>query len=152
MESWVPLFVAVVAGVAAISVAFWNSRGESAELRQLRAMNEVISGLDADATEAVAFMAARDALLKRVAESVRTAPRRRGVALSLAGGVVIIAALVWGAATVVPALSTSQVEALLNVLAIVVAAGAVAMGWLVSDAFKTTHRRSRRRMRDRSQR
>jgi hypothetical protein len=82
MESWVPLFVAIIAGVAAVSVAFWNSRGESAELRQLKAMNEVLTGM-LDSQEKETFTAARDELARRVAEWVSATPRRRRQAVGI---------------------------------------------------------------------
>lgn len=91
MDAWVPLFAAFVAAVAALGVALLNNRGESAELRQLKALNEVITGMPASA-EKVVLERSRDMLAKRVARWVRTAPTRRRQAFFLSVGVVAIAA------------------------------------------------------------
>lgn len=108
MESWVPLFVAIVGAIAAIGVAFWNSRGESAELRQLKAMNEVLAGMSPSA-ERETLEAARNALVRRVARWVQTAPLRRRQAVVLSIGVVSFA---------------------VGIVVLVVAwPGAVALGW-----------------------
>lgn len=68
--------VAVIGAIAAISVAFWNSRGDFAELRQLKSMNEVIATMP-EGKHKEMFETARDALSVRVASRVVFAPGRR---------------------------------------------------------------------------
>jgi len=74
---WIPLWVALVAAIGAFSVAYWNSRGESAQLRQLRSMNEVLTGLPNGEHSTEAFKVARDALALQVAQRV-VGPSRAG--------------------------------------------------------------------------
>ena len=76
MGEWIPLMVAVVGAIAAIGVAFWNSRGDFAELRQLKSMNEVLATMPEGEHKKV-FGTARDALSVRVASRVASAPGRR---------------------------------------------------------------------------
>ena len=149
MDQWVPLFVAVVGAVAAVGVAFWNSRGESAELRQLKAMNEVLSGLDAETEGAKTFVSARDELLVRVAARVSSAPTRRSYTLIIAGGVVAIAGIVVTLWLTVPAMTDAQAAALGNIFLIVVALGGLGMGWLLPDAIGTSAAKAGRRARRR---
>ncbi|MCK2024580.1 hypothetical protein KZC52_16755 [Microbacterium sp. kSW2-24] len=144
MEQWVPLFVAVVGAVAAVSVAFWNSRGESAELRQLKAMNEVIAGLSDFPSGMSQFTEARNDLLMRVARRVKSAPKRRNAAVGIAAGVVVVAFAAWAFATYVPTLTTEQASTLAQVLVIVVSLAGLAMGWLGMDAAKAASNRARR--------
>lgn len=95
MEDWVPLYVAAVASVTALGVAFWNSRGEFAELKQLRSMNEALSGMDPNAEMRV-LKQARDRLAVRIAARVSAAPARRrltwwvvSIALAIAAVVIL---------------------------------------------------------------
>lgn len=90
--------VAAVGAIAAIGVAFWNSRGDFAELRQLKSMNEVLATMPEGEHKNV-FATSRDALSVRVASRVASAPGRRRriwaivlgiVALGLAAGVVVL--------------------------------------------------------------
>ncbi|MCP1427531.1 flagellar basal body-associated protein FliL [Microbacterium foliorum] len=77
MAQWIPLFVAVVAAATAIGVAFWNSRGESAELRQLKALNEALSAMSGPTKNTEAIERARDELALRVAAWISSGPARR---------------------------------------------------------------------------
>lgn len=64
---WSGFAVPVVAGSVAIVVAIYNTRGETAALRRLKAMNDVIEKLPAGSEVLASFTAARDALAQRVA-------------------------------------------------------------------------------------
>jgi len=63
---WGVLAVPVVAGLGAIAVAIYNTRGETASLRRLKAMNDVIEKLPKDSEVLATFSAARDVLAQRV--------------------------------------------------------------------------------------
>lgn len=71
---WSGLSVPVIAGSAAIVVAILNTRGETAALRRLKAMNDVIEKLPKDSEVLSNFSAARDVLAQRVAIRV-TGPK-----------------------------------------------------------------------------
>lgn len=116
--------VGIVGAVGAVSVAFWNSRGESGELRQLKAMNEVVQKLDLAADEAIAFLDARDALLVRVAARTMTAPARRTTAGWIASLVVVVGIVILGTSLLYPHVN-SDVARWLNVL---VSTGVGALG------------------------
>lgn len=64
---WTGLSVPVIAGSAAIAVAIYNTRGETAALRRLKAMNDVIEKLPEESEVLLNFSAARDVLAQRVA-------------------------------------------------------------------------------------
>lgn len=102
MEQWVPLLVAIVGAVAAIGVSFWNSRGESAELRQLKAMNEAMAGMPTTAPQTRALAAARDDLAVRVAARVTTAPSRRRLGWVITGSVAALAIIIAAGALILP--------------------------------------------------
>lgn len=94
MGEWVPLIVGVVAAVTTVAVAAWNGRGESAALRRLKALTEVLEqplGSRAKANLEIA----RDILAVRVA--------KREVASSLSGRLALFGgvALASAAATVI---------------------------------------------------
>lgn len=136
-----PLFVAIVAGIAAISVAFWNSRGESAELRQLKAMNEVLAGMSAS-REKDTFTAARDELARRVAEWVTAAPRRRRQAVNftvIGGGLGLATLGVFAAWPTFAKLGWDP--AVVNVVAALAAAVVPIMIAWSEGAFRTRKRR-----------
>lgn len=88
--------VAAVGAIAAIGVAFWNTRGESIELRQLKAMNEAEESLAEGSEEAAAFARARDALAVRIALRVMTAPGRRRLGWYITFAIVVLGVLVTG--------------------------------------------------------
>ena len=134
MEMWVPLIVATVAAVASISVAFWNSRGESAELRQLKGMNEVLANLKSDSEEKRAFTNARDALLVRVAARTIAAPARRRLAVFTATLVFGTGMLVVGVAILWPTLSPEGTGILSAVGALAAAAGGLISGYRANRA------------------
>jgi len=96
---WGVLAVPVVAGMGAIAVAIYNTRGETASLRRLKAMNDVIEKLPKDSAVTTRFSEARDDLAQRVAARTSTNPRSTSRwlwALPLAGAV-IFGAAVWTA-------------------------------------------------------
>jgi hypothetical protein len=129
MEQWVLLYAAGIAAVATIGVAIWNSRGESAELRQLKAMNEVLAQVGESAPAAEVFADARNGLLVRAAAHIATAPRRRRVIwislvviVAVAG--LVIALWLWGAALapiVVDAATGAAVAALITAVGVAAA-------------------------------
>ena len=126
MNEWVPLFGAAVTTVGVIGVAFWNSRGESKDIRQLRAMNEVIEGLPSDSDATRAFVDARDGLLVRVAAGIASLPRRRRlvwVVIGFAAAAVALVVIGWLAT---PLLSEMALNTISVVAAALVATGALA--------------------------
>jgi hypothetical protein len=102
MEDWVPLYVALVASLTAIGVAFWNTRGEFAELKQLRSMNEALTGMEGSIEREV-LVRARDKLAVRIAARVTAAPGRRRLIWTVLGTVLGVLGLtslvVWLAPT-----------------------------------------------------
>lgn len=124
METWLPLYVAVVGALGAIGVAFWNSRGESSDLRQLKAMNDVLTSLPADADATEAFSNARDGLVVRVAAHTAATPRRRRLAWRIAQIVLGLAVAVGGVLLAAPLLTANQMSWLVNLVAALSAAGA----------------------------
>lgn len=92
METWmVTLIVAGIAAFTTIGVAWVNGRGESAELKQLRALNEALAAMPTSAFETERLRKSRDALALRVAAWVDQAPSRRRLGLAIAGAVVSLA-------------------------------------------------------------
>lgn len=128
--------VAVVAAVAALGVALWNSRGESGELRQLKALNEALDGMPTSA-ELKSLEEARDILASRVSTWIRRAPARRRLGWSIAASVlgILLALLIFALAGPWLA-SIGWDETALNtaalVLGVVTAGGTVAMQRLIS--------------------
>lgn len=114
MDEWIPLFASTVTVLGALAVALWNSRGESRDVRQLKAMNDVIAGLPADAEATAAFKDARDGMLVRVAAGVASLPRRRRITWSVVGLVLAAATLVFVGwlitPLIAPALSAGAIE------------------------------------------
>ncbi|MCT1395663.1 hypothetical protein M4D51_07975 [Microbacterium sp. p3-SID338] len=99
METWmVTLLVAGIAGVASVSVAWLNVRGESAELKQLKAINEALAGMPTAAPETERLRDSRDVLAVRVAGWIDNAPTRRRLVLYIVGAVVSLAVTVVGLA------------------------------------------------------
>lgn len=64
---WSGLLIGVIAGSVAIVVAIVNTRGETAALRKLKSMNDVLEKMPGDSDVALSFRAARDLLAERVA-------------------------------------------------------------------------------------
>ncbi|MBD8219669.1 hypothetical protein IFU40_13605 [Microbacterium sp. CFBP 13617] len=97
---WIPLLVAFVVGASTLGTAWWNSRGETAALRQLKAMNEALTGLPTSGDVRSKLEAARDRLALRIADSdVRRSTfwRRIGVpGLAIAIGMALTAVGLWG--------------------------------------------------------
>lgn len=128
MEQWIPLLVAAVGACAAIGVAFWNSRGDFSELRQLKSMNEALTTMP-DGEHRKIFATARDDLAVRVAARVASAPRRRRLTwwsvLGVSGLGMVVALLV----LLSPFISEKAAEiasTFAGILAAVVTAGALA--------------------------
>lgn len=136
MGEWVPLFVAAIGAVAAIGVALWNSRGESAELRQLKAMNEVLAGLPDESTERKAFVVARDEVLLRVANRMTTAPARRRFALLVSASVVGLGVAATGVALIAPQL-IREWPVVGAIVALIVAVIGVVAGYITARRSRT---------------
>jgi hypothetical protein len=141
--------VAGVGAVAAVGVAFWNSRGESAELRQLKAMNEALTGM-AESDESLVFLRARNGLAVRVAARVDAAPRRRRVAwitIAVIGAIAIVTAAVVLFAPFLPAWVSSQAaSATVSIVTAVVTLLVALVGMYLTE--KRTAARAQRDARD----
>lgn len=91
---WIPLITSVIAAASVISVAVWNSRGDSGELRRLKAMNEALKDMPSGPKATAQLSEARDALAIKIATRY-TAPTRSwwswGVAWPVIVGVLLIA-------------------------------------------------------------
>ena len=105
MDVWIPLLAAAIAALSALGVAIWSGRGETATLRTLKLMNEVLEGIDTETEEKLAFRQARDVLLIRVATRIESASRRaRVVWIVLVGiltagiviGALLLVTVLWG--------------------------------------------------------
>ena len=131
----VTLFVAGIAAVASVSVAWMNVRGESAELKQLKAINEALAGMPTAAAETEALRASRDKLAARVAAWVDEAPARRRLGWAIAVAVIAVASTV-----VALALSglnfTDPANTWNTVLAIVTTVAAAAVSFIASGSMR----------------
>lgn len=105
MNDWIPLFGPTLTLIGVLGVAVWNGRGESRDIRQLKAMNEVIAGLPTNAEATQAFVDARDGMLVRVAAGIASLPRRRLITWTVVGIVTAALLLVVAGWAVAPYLS-----------------------------------------------
>jgi len=142
---WIPLLVALVVAAGSLGAAWWNTRGESAALRQLKAMNEAIEGIPANRKVANDLSAARDRLAGRIAESdIRRSTfwRRFGIpSLAALTGLALTAFGVWGSLQMQPsaeAVATAQVTALVSVAT----AAVIVVVSVVSNAIAQSRRRA----------
>lgn len=113
MTDWIPLYVAIVGAAAAIGVAFWNSRGDFGELRQLKALNDVLPGLP-EGLEKLLLERTRDVLVARVAKRIAGAPGRRRLVWIIVGAIAVTALVLGAVVALAPSLANSD---LLNAIA-----------------------------------
>ncbi|WZO37212.1 hypothetical protein MRBLWO14_000977 [Microbacterium sp. LWO14-1.2] len=142
METWVvTLLVAGIAAIASVSVAWLNVRGESIELRQLKAINEALEGMPTTAPETIALRVSRDKLAARVAAWVEEAPARRRLGWSIAVAVIAVAITV-----VALALSgfdfTDSADMWNVVLAIVTTVAAAVVSFIASGSTRRIRHRA----------
>lgn len=105
---WVPLIVAIIGAVAAISVSLWNTRGESSALRRLKMMNDILAGLPDGEQGTNAFAAARDELAARITSRLTGPSLWRKVgswALGVLIGVAIVGVSWWASTLIAPSQS-----------------------------------------------
>lgn len=76
VDVFAPLLVALVGAVSACVVAIWNTRGESAAIKRIKAINELISELPPEAKSTHDLLSVRDRLVTRIAARLS---RSRGV-------------------------------------------------------------------------
>ena len=137
----VPLIVAIIGTVSAIAIAIWNTRGESAALRRLKAMNEALEGLKDSGEVREAFKAARDVLAVRMANRV-TGPswwRKFGSwLLGVAIGVAVALAS-WGLTLILPGFDEASAAVTYGV-----AIASTLIGAVASVVAATSTRRYRR--------
>ncbi|MEW1706972.1 hypothetical protein AB0230_06995 [Microbacterium sp. NPDC089190] len=92
---WIPLLVAFVVAATTLGTAWWNTRGESAALRQLKAMNEALTGLPQAGEVRKRFEEARDRLAQRIADSDSKPPAWRRYGIPVLIVVAVIGPLVY---------------------------------------------------------
>lgn len=130
MDEWLPLFGPTITAVGALGVALWNSRGESRDVRQLKAMNDVIAGLPETSDATRAFIDARDGMLVRVAAGVASLPRRRRITwivIAVTLGAAAVAFVGW---LLAPLLSSGTIEMILFSASLIVGlTGVVVVFW-----------------------
>lgn len=67
---WIPIAVAVIAAASTIAVQVWVNRGEPAAIKQIKLLNEAISGMPEEDPGAVALIEARSLLAVRLSRSL----------------------------------------------------------------------------------
>ena len=146
-----PLLVAVVGAISAIGVAFWNSRGESAELRQLKSLNEAIVSMPTQNQNTQALSAARDSVAARVAKRIIEAPARRRLAwvvVAVISAIAVIVGLIVLLSPFIPTWVTSSdfLSWVSVILGGLTAVGAMASGEIVMRTSAKRHSKEAERM------
>lgn len=94
LVQWIPLFVGLFVLAASLWTSWWATRGETATLRQLKLINEVISGTPPDSDARVLLENARNLLATRIAANASQAPFWRDRGLSMVANAFFLTALV----------------------------------------------------------
>ena len=135
MTEWIPVVGPALTLIGVLVVAVWNGRGESKDIRQLKAMNEVIASLP-DGTDATkAFIDARDGMLVRVAGGIASLPRRRRITFTVIGVLLAVGLIGVGVWLIAPLLSPQQgawLSVASSVLGVIGGVGAV-IGTLIAQ-------------------
>lgn len=142
MTEWIQLVGPALTLIGVLVVAVWNGRGESKDIRQLKAMNEVISGLSGDSEAGQAFVDARDGMLIRVAAGIASLPRRRRITWTVVGIVFVAGSLIAAGWLIAPFVSQGAVGWITTASAVLGVAGSV----LVIVANKIMQKRARESM------
>ncbi len=140
---WSVYVVPLIAGLFLIAVAIYNTRGETAALRRLKAMNEVIEKLPEDSDVRPAFAAARDLLAQRVAVRMskeRTVWKKAPTWVVAVFVVVVVSAILGGALIIFPP-QVTEWELFGNLSIAIVTLSAVAMSVITDIAGRAEARR-----------